>query len=288
MQKFTAKISILLFSIFFCLVLFSCTNEDKDYTPSKEELYKSMIGTWILEETDETGDVIGQVGNKITITEKTFKNIKTIEEMRKTNEGSQNDKAKQSVIETINRYSLADYDLCSYSACEILSMFGSLIKSFSGYKIYNEKLHIVEYSCTNFFEDSPAIAIKYYQRIYRLDKSTSEDNNTGSSITDSDILGSYTISEANGSTFNFSSDGTWTYKYNSRTTEGSWSVSDGKISITYSLGGYSSTAKFTADISGDTYTLKGIEGDYTTIISSAFMITDQNAVANGLVTLEKK
>lgn len=33
---------------------------------------------------------------------------------------------------------------------------------------------------------------------------------------DSDISGSYKISEANGSTFSFASDGNWTYKYNSR------------------------------------------------------------------------
>lgn len=285
-KKSATKISILLFSIFSCLFLFSCANEAEDYTPSKEELYKSMIGTWILEETDETGDVISQVGKKITITEKTFKNVKTIEEMRKTNERSKNDKTKQSVIETINRYSLADYDLCSYSAYETLSMFGSLIKSFSGYKIHNEKLHIVDYSCTNLFEGSPTI--KCYQMIYRLDKSTSENNNTGSSITDSDLLGSYTISEANGSTFTFASDSTWTYKYNSRTTEGTWSVSDGKLTITYSLGGYSSSAIFSASVSGDTYTLTGKSGDYVTIISSAFMITDQDAVANGVVTLIKQ
>lgn len=103
-----------------------------------------------------------------------------------------------------------------------------------------------------------------------------------------DLTGSYTISEANGSTFTFASDSTWTYKYNSRTTEGTWSVSDGKLTITYSLGGYSSTAVFTASISGDTYTLTGKSGDYTTIISSAFKITNQEALKNGVVTLVKK
>ena len=118
-------------------------------------------------------------------------------------------------------------------------------------------------------------------------KST-QTNQTETNNENINITGSYTISEANGSTFTFSSDGTWTYKYNSSTTNGTWSVSDGELTITYSLGGYSSTAVFTASISGDTYTLTGKSGDYTTIISSAFKITDQEALENGVVTLVKK
>lgn len=119
-----------------------------------------------------------------------------------------------------------------------------------------------------------------------------QENSSGpgeSSGTESIVLaGSYTISEANGSTFTFAQDGKWTYNYNSRTTEGTWSVSDGKITITYSLGGYSSTAVFTVTVSGSTYKLTGKSDDYTTIISSAFMITNQEALENGVVTLVKK
>ncbi len=144
-----------------------------------------------------------------------------------------------------------------------------------------DKLKLTEDNCLNNTHDSNEGVI------FAIFEKTSSDNNS-SSISTSDISGSYTISEANGSTFTFASDGTWTYKYNSSTTNGTWSVSDGELTITYSLGGYSSTAVFTASISGDTYTLTGKSGDYTTIISSAFKITDQEALENGVVTLVKK
>ena len=117
---------------------------------------------------------------------------------------------------------------------------------------------------------------------------SSGQNNSDTSISESEITGSYTISEANGSTFTFSSGGSWTYNYNSRSKEGTWSVSDGGLTISYSLGGNTSTAVFTVSVSGNTYTLTGKSGDYTTIISSAFMITDQSALENGVVTLVKQ
>ena len=69
---------------------------------------------------------------------------------------------------------------------------------------------------------------------------------------------------------------------------GTWSVSDGELTITYSIGGYSSTAVFTVSVSDSNYTLTGKSGDYTTIISSAFKITDQDALENGVVTLVKQ
>lgn len=115
--------------------------------------------------------------------------------------------------------------------------------------------------------------------------SESGDSEGTESIT---LSGSYTISEANGSGFTFAQDGTWTYRYNSSTTEGTWSVSNGDLTITYSLGGISSTAVFAVSISGDTYTLTGKSGDCTTIITSAFKITNQTAVQDGVVTLVKK
>ena len=124
--------------------------------------------------------------------------------------------------------------------------------------------------------------------IFAIFEKTNSDNNTETSISSSDLTGSYTISEANGSTFTFSSDGTWTYQYNSSTTDGTWSVSDGKLTITYSFGGYSSTAVFTVSVFGDTYTLTGKSGDYITIISSAFKITNQTTLENGVVTLVKQ
>lgn len=370
MQKFTAKISILLFSIFSCLVLFSCADSNNlgtdnsqkeneeisetDTLKATKELYSLMQGTWKHNKTleiqrinahsynydsngyikkgnftfgptilapsyniviDKEGVYFSKNGNVLrnTLGEKfgiSYSNLINIAEAKKNyyyrdyyENAFNTNHAISAGSDTYITQELApnnydteksDYDCFRTEDDDVLLAAPS--KDYFFYlKVKNEKLYLtciipnLKWEKLNLTEDD-CINNTHDENegvIFAIFDKTSSGNNT-TSVTTSDLLGSYTISEANDSTFNFSSDGTWTYKYNSRTTEGSWSVSDGKISITYSLGGYSSTAKFTADISGDTYTLKGIEGDYTTIISSAFMITDQNAVANGLVTLVKK
>lgn len=303
-KKSTTKITILLFSILSCLVLHSCAdpNNNVDDTPSKEELYKSIIGTWKFESSDNSYYINNVSHAKICISDKCIKRIKgqtkqettiwlyedvsTIKDLKEWNENNEDHHLRYSIKELLKKYSeFNDYDLCFFK-----SPYDEYNKvKINLFKILNNKLYEVHFAQS---ADGNFYVSDKYKISYTLDTSSSnnnsEENNTETSITESDITGSYTISEANGSTFTFASDGTWTYKYNSSSSNGTWSVSDGELTITYSLGGYSSTAKFTADISGNTYTLKGIEGDYTTIISSAFMITDQNAVANGLVTLVKK
>ena len=126
------------------------------------------------------------------------------------------------------------------------------------------------------------------QTYIRPNNENTDNENNSSPLSASELISTYTINEANGSTFTFSSDGTWTYEYNSSTTNGTWSVSDGELTITYSLGGYASSAVFTVKVSDNTYTLTGKSGDTTTIVSSAFKITNQNAIQNGVVTLVKK
>lgn len=298
-KKSTTKISILLVSILSCLILFSCAdpNNDVDDTPSKEELYKSIIGTWIFEESDDgqiyvfnlliTNESIiyiydsGTYGDTIC----SYENIATITDMKSVNDNSINPynnygPEKEQLAEVLNLYPhYKNYDLCYYNIHQYST---KMINNFKLFKLEENKLYVL------FANFSTVDDIwKYHENTYKLDK-TSSDNNSESSITTSDITGSYTISEANGSTFTFASDGTWSYKYNSSTTEGTWSVSDGELTITYSLGGYSSSAVFSASISGDTYTLTGKSGDYTTIVSSAFKITAQEALENGVVTLVKQ
>lgn len=294
-------VSILLVSILSCLILFSCvdpnnTNNEED-TPSKEDLWSSMKGTWVCEETtDARYDYLDYPNIVIDDTEIDwgqifdikYEGISTISELK---EISNSDTA---LLEALSLYQphFEEYDLCYYEAYEKFSMFGTQVRIFYSFKILNNKLYRLEYHYSFLVFAGEEDSLECYQTIYKLNPSSSsddtDDNNTETSITESDITGSYTISEANGSTFTFSSDGTWTYKYNSSTTNGTWSVSDGELTITYSLGGYSSTAVFTASISGDTYTLTGKSGDYTTIISSAFKITDQEALENGVVTLVKQ
>lgn len=305
-KKSATKISILLFSILSCLILFSCvdpnnTNNEED-TPSKEELYKSIIGTWIFEGSDNCYYDYDDSHAKICISEKCIKRIEgeskqettiwlyedvsTIKDLKEWNENNEDNDLGYSIKELLKKYSeFNDYDLCFFK-----SPYNEYNRvKINLFKILNNKLYEVHFAQSaegNFYVSDK------YKIIYTLYTSSSnnnsEDNNSETSITETDITGSYTISEANGSTFTFSSDGTWTYKYNSSTTNGTWSVSDGELTITYSLGGYSSTAVFTASISGDTNTLTGKSGDYTTIISSAFKITDQQALENGVVTLVKQ
>ena len=305
MNKMSAtKISIFLITILFSLFLFSCpdpNNTNNEDTPSKEELYKSIIGTWIFESSDNFHYDYDDSHSKICISEKCIKRItgktkqettiwlyedvSTIKDLKEWNENNE-DILCHSIEELLKKYSeFNDYDLCFFK-----SPYDDYNRvKINLFKILNNKLYEVHFAQS---DDGNFYLSNEYKISYTLGTSSSnnnsEDNNTETSITESDITGSYTISEANGSTFTFSSDGKWTYKYNSSTTNGTWSVSDGELTITYSLSGYSSTAVFTASISGDTYTLTGKSGDYTTIISSAFKITDQQALENGVVTLVKQ
>lgn len=306
-KKSTTKITILLFSILSCLVLHSCAdpNNNVDDTPSKDELYKSIIGTWIFEESDEgksyvysnlliTDDSIryiydsGNYGDCIC----NFENISTIADMKQVNENSINPyndygPKKEQLSEALTPYPrYQNFDLCNY---EIHQYSTEMINHFLLFKLQENKLYVL-FATFSTAEDIWTC----HENTYKLDKTSStgnpnnpegNPNNPETSITESNITGSYIISEAIGSTFTFASDGTWTYKYNSSSSNGTWSVSDGELTITYSLGGYSSTAVFTASVSGDTYTLIGKSGDYTTVISSAFKITDQEALENGVVTL---
>ena len=304
MQKSTTKISIFLVSILSCLVLFSCTDPNNvpiDAAPSKEELYKSIIGKWVFEESDNgnsypnlliTAESIRYIYDNSTYTDYicicNFEDISTIKDMKQANENSYNTSsyvnAKEQLPEILKLYpKYSDYDLCYYYTPNPDS--SKMIERFRTFKLEEGKLFVLFADFSNYQN-----IWEYHENTYKLEKNSSstDNNNPETSITESDLISSYTISEANGSTFTFSSDGTWTYSYNSSTTNGTWSVSDGELIITYTLGGYSSSAVFTVSVSGDTYTLTGKSGDYTTIISSAFKITNQEALENGVVTLVKQ
>lgn len=324
-KKSTTKITILLFSILSCLVLFSCVgpnntaNNDDTIDKSnltREEILKSMAGTWIFEKSDN-GYSLGTIviDDIIEVNSINFGFPQRVDDLiqfynfsdKQVNEHyieTRYEPAKEAFSEALQKYShFTNYDLCVFHTDivseenEGVTISNEYISNFYIFSLLDNKLHVLYYKYyghkPQFDETTDNDTVQYYECIYTLKQTTdnennNDDNNSGTSITESDITGSYTISEANGSTFTFASDGTWTYKYNSSTTEGSWSVSDGELTITYSLGGYSSTAVFTASVSGDTYTLTGKSGDYTTIISSAFKITDQEALENGVVTLVKQ
>lgn len=319
-KKSATKISILLISILSCLLMFSCDNPsdenpDSEDTKTTEETktisHSAMIGTWV--NPDDSTDTI-----TISETEVIYSAtaIYKIEHRNTSNNEPYTKKIYNSHIVTeqfLNKIKagrkefLKEYEIPEEE--DVVRM--DYTKNPKEYVSWFEKFDI-EFSDLAFFQKEPSLFFgnQEYEYLWLNNeilnvrylvnfsdeahkdctyiKNGSNTGNNTSSLTSSDFIGTYTISEANGSTFTFSSDGKWTYKYNSSTTNGTWSVSDGELTITYSLGGYSSTAVFTASISGDKYTLTGKSGDYTTIISSAFKITNQTALEKGVVTLVKQ
>ena len=308
-KKSTTKISIFLISILFSLFLFSCADPNSNGSGSSIEnektndvetlSYYAMIGTWI--NPDDNSDTI-------TISEDTVTLSVTAAKKYISENYDIPYKLKITEAETVNEEFIQSWK------DEIIKLgddWANVKKNDTEYYTWLEKIDIEFSNNLTYFQKEPSLffghfayiylwldneelnirCIKYFNdelhgKEYKYIKKGSGSQNNPSDVIN--LIGSYTINEANGSTFTFSSDGTWTYNYNSRTTNGTWSVSDGELTITYSLGGYASSAVFTVKVSDNTYTLTGKSGDTTTIISSAFKITDQNAIQNGVVTLVKQ
>ncbi len=125
----------------------------------------------------------------------------------------------------------------------------------------------------------PKNPVEFDYRCY--EKIVSGNNPSGESVT---LEGQYKIDQANNSTINFN-NGSWTFSYNGQTKSGTYSQSGNELTMTFSQNGISATGVFTVTKSGDTITLTGKSGDCVTIISSAFMINDYNALQNQTVTL---
>lgn len=314
-KTLATKISIFLISLIFSLFLFSCAEPSNPSVDYKIELQNSMTGTWHLETSEEYAkgnNVIYQYPygspktieisseyikiDNIDVSELTSRSsgTKLVEDMINFyNKPNCQERSKELFFKVLNEYPIyKKSDLCmyKYSEPDIIQDY-YYITSFCILSLVDDKLYLLKYSNYTSPYGEEYDEYKYYQSIYvrEVKDNSNNDNNNNDNPSDIiDLIGSYTISEANGSTFTFATDGTWTYKYNSRTSEGTWTFADGELTITYSLGGYSNTAVFTVSVSGDTYTLKGKSGDTTTIIASAFKITDQNAVQNEIVTLVKQ
>ena len=122
---------------------------------------------------------------------------------------------------------------------------------------------------------------------YKLVSSSNSSGDSSSSTETVTVSGKYTINQANGSTISFS-DGNWTYSYLSSTKSGSYSQSGNELTMNYSAGGSSVSGVFTVAKDGSNVKLTGKSGDYTTIVSSAFMVKDSDALTNGVVTLTAK
>lgn len=156
------------------------------------------------------------------------------------------------------------------------------------YKLINNDLYalyITDGSVSQYGQ-APVKEYYHYQKITNTDSSTDD---TGTDKKDDTVVlsGKYNITEASSSTITFNNS-TWTYSYNGRTKTGSYSQTDDELTMNFTQNSITAEAVFTVSKSDDEITLTAKSGDYTTIITSAFMITDTNAVQNGIVTLKTK
>ncbi len=118
--------------------------------------------------------------------------------------------------------------------------------------------------------------------------SSSDSSSSDSSSTETVTLsGNYTISQADGSSISFT-DGNWSYTYNSSSKSGTYSQSGSELTMNFTMGSNSVSGVFTVSKDGDNIKLTGKSGDCTTIVSSAFMVKDSDAITNGNVTLTAK
>lgn len=294
-KKSAAKITKFLIPFLsLSFLLFSCDSPSNSNvvqpvtekeTTSVRDLYAAMIGTWVKE--SDNSDTITITPDSITYTwaseEFNFNVSKlvTLKEMisfaKEAGGVSYLEDGETLVDDYVsfekqinNNYS--DTDVCFYE------LYDGRVQSYILLKKNGSNLNVLKASRGGVNHNSNSI----------YTKKASSNSNTASDITASDLAGSYTIQEANGSAFSFSPNGTWTYDYKNQTTKGTWKLSDGELIMSFTLASYTNTGVFTVSVSGSTYTLTGKSGDYITIISSAFKITDQNSLENSVVTLVKQ
>lgn len=176
-----------------------------------------------------------------------------------------------------------------FADSDIVYSFSSDGTNIKIYKLINNDLYVMYLnSCTSVSQhgQSPLKEYYHFQKITNTDSSTDD---TGTDKKDDTVVlsGKYNITEASSSTITFNNS-TWTYSYNGRTKTGSYSQTDDELTMNFTQNSITAEAVFTVSKSDDEITLTAKSGDYTTIISSAFMIYDSDALQNGIVTLKTK
>ena len=289
MNRMSAAAKLLfLFSLTSLIFLFSCKQPgnptgDGEGTVPPRELYSEMLGTWIGDKDPEDVIVLDETGCDF-VKDAGFRGKTKIKELTTFGNGfGKSQDSLKNVVKSKKEFSkFGSSDACFYYNSGP-NYYDNYYEYLMALKLEDSKLLILYYTHDPIETDAREYCLFLtYSR---------EDSGSGSveepDITEGELTGSYTISEANGSQFTFGDSGTWTYNYNGRTNEGTWSLEGGKVTIEYSNGGITAKAVFAVSVSGNTYTLKGESGDYVTVISSAFMVTDGSAVSDGVVTLVK-
>ncbi len=290
MNRMSAAAKLLfLFSLTSVIYLFSCKQAgnpagDGEGTVSPRELYSEMLGTWINDKDPESILVLDE-------NECTFEFVTSGVDFKVPEDLTSLENALAGGKEMMKSFlggkpefgEFSSTDVCFYSfAPGYQDFYREILVCL---KLVDSKIHLVYYKLPQGSPEASSYCTYLYSTYSR------EDSGSGSGgdpdITEGELTGSYTISEASGSQFSFGDRGTRTYNYNGRTNEGTWSLEGGKVTIEYSNGGITVKAVFAVSVSGDTYILKGESGDYVTVISSAFMVTDGSAVSDGVVTLVK-
>lgn len=288
MNRMSAAAKLLfLFSLTSLIFLFSCKQPgnpagDGAGTVSPRELYSEMLGTWINDKDPEDVIVLDETGCDF-VKDAGFRGKTEIKELTTFGNGfGKGQDSLKNVVKSKKEFSkFRSSDACFYYYAS--NNYDNYDEYFMALKLEDSKLLVLYYEHIAFGTDSNE---DYLFLTYSREDSGSGGGG-GPDITEGELTGSYTISEANSSQFTFGDSGTWTYNYNGRTNEGTWSLDGGKVTIEYSNGGITAKAVFAVSVSGDTYTLKGESGDYATVISSVFMVTDGSAVSDGVVTLVK-
>lgn len=290
MNRMSAAAKLLfLFSLTSLIFLFSCKQAgnpagDGEETVSPRELYSEMLGTWIGDKNPESILILNE-------NECTFEFVTSGADFKVPEDLTSLENALAGGKEMMKRFlggktefgEFSSTDVCFYHFTPGHQDFYQEI--LVCLKLVDSKIHLVYYKLPQGSPEDDSECIYFYSTYSREDSGSG--GGEGPDITEGELTGIYTISEANGSQFTFGDRGTWTYNYNGRTNEGTWSLDGGKVTIEYSNGGITAKAVFAVSVSGDTYTLKGESGDYVTVISSAFMVTDGSAVSDGVVTLVK-
>lgn len=290
MNRMSAAAKLLfLFSLTSLIFLFSCKQPgnpagDGEGTVPPRELYSEMLGTWIGDKDPESILVLDE-------NECTFEFVTSGVDFKVPEDLTSLENALAGGKEMMKRFLEGKTEFGEFSSTDVC--FYSFAPGYRDFyreilvclKLVDSKIHLVYYKLPQGSPEDSSYCTYLYSTYSRKDSGSG--GGGGPDITEGELTGSYTISEAKGSQFTFGDSGTWTYNYNGRTNEGTWSLDGGKVTIEYSNGRITAKAVFAVSVSGDTYTLKGESGDYVTVISSAFMVTDGSAVSDGVVTLVK-
>ena len=299
MMKQTMKKTLMVFAaLMTAFFMISCQNEttsennteeEKDTTAEKIAIYNKLVGTtWENE----------YKGRNVIYNNELFQDVSFFDDAIMLNNDNE---LKYSINKSTDLFFYSDFSSTELEEYKIQDKYFDngvyfivcLNETYYTFSYYDEnsgrkKEVVIEWGVPTYtLNDNIERDFKKVYLELVSDSNTEEDSGSSTSTDTVTVDGDYTISQANGSTISFS-DGNWTYSYLSSSKTGTYSQSGNELTMNYSAGGYSVSAVFTVAKDGDNVKLTGKSGDYSTIVGSAFMVKDSDALTNGVVTLTAK